>query len=164
MRRGGTAARFSGCLQWLEEAGILVRCHNVAIPELPLDVNAMPDKFKVYIRDTGLFVSMLEDGAQADILRGNLIGCSGAIMENLAADILSKVDRKLYYFHRNSGLEIDYVLRYRGEFHLMEVKATTGDAKGVRTVLADREKYHVVGALKFGDFKVGRNGRILNLP
>lgn len=56
--------------------------------ELPLDGNAFEEIFKVYMCDTGLFVSKLEDGTQFDILQGNLYGYKGAIFENLVADIL----------------------------------------------------------------------------
>ena len=62
----------------------------------------------------GLFVSMLEDGTQYDILQGNLYGYKGAIFENLVADFFSKMERKLYYFHKDSGLEIDFVIRWLG--------------------------------------------------
>ena len=68
VRKGGKAAQFAGCLQWIEDAGIICRCHNLNITELPLDGNAVNDVFKVYMVDTGLFVSMLEDGTQLDIL------------------------------------------------------------------------------------------------
>ncbi len=37
------------------------------------------------MKDCGLFVSMLEDGTQYDILQGNLYGYKGAIFENLIA-------------------------------------------------------------------------------
>ena len=39
--------------------------------------------------DCGLFVSMLEDGTQYDILNGNLYGYKGAIFENLIDDIFT---------------------------------------------------------------------------
>ena len=48
------------------------------------------------MRDMGLFVSMLEDGTQYDILQGNLYGYKGAIFENLIADIFSKMGRCLW--------------------------------------------------------------------
>lgn len=51
---------------------------------------------------------MLEDGTQYDILQGNLHAYKGAIFENLIADMFAKMGRKLYYFHKNSGLEIDF--------------------------------------------------------
>ena len=73
----------------------------------------MQDAFKVYMVDTGLFVSMLEDGTQFDILQGNLYGYKGAVFENLMADIFTKMKRKLYYFRKDSGLEVDFVMRYK---------------------------------------------------
>ena len=66
--------------------------------------------------DTGLFVSMLEDGTQFDILQGNLYGYKGAIFENLVADIFYKMGRKLYYYRKDSGLEIDFVIRYKANY------------------------------------------------
>ncbi len=74
VKKGGTASKFQGSIQWLEDAGIIVRCYNLNLPELPLDGNAINDVFKVYMQDAGLFVSMLEDGTQYDILQGNLYG------------------------------------------------------------------------------------------
>ena len=55
--------------------------------------------------DCGLLVSMMEDGTQFDSLQGNLYGYKGAIFENMIADIFSKMGRKLYYFHKDSGLD-----------------------------------------------------------
>ena len=120
--------------------------------------------FKVYMKDCGLFVSMLEDGTQYDILQGNLYGYKGAIFENLIADIFSKMGRKLYYFHKDSGLEVDFVIRYKGECTLVEVKASTGNTKSTKTILRHPEKYHVSSAIKLGDYNVGRADQILTLP
>lgn len=64
----------------------------------------------------------------------------GAIFENLAADILAKMGRKLYYFHKDSGLKIDFVMRYAGRSMLLEVKATTGNKKSAKTILNHPEK------------------------
>lgn len=125
VKKGSTSSKYAGSLQWIEDAGIIVRAYNLSITELPLDGNAEEDTFKVYMRDCGLFVSMLEDGTQFDILQGNLHGYKGAIFENLIADILGKMGRKLYYFHKDSGLEVDFVIRYKGECTLVEVKAAT---------------------------------------
>ena len=164
VKKGATASKFAGSLQWIEDAGIISRCYNLTITELPLDGNAEPDIFKVYMRDTGLFIAMLEDGTQFDILQGNLHGYKGAIFEGLIADILSKMGRKLYYYHKDSGLEVDFVIRYKGECTLVEVKATTGNTKSTKTILRHPEKYHVKQAIKLGDYNVGRTDQILTLP
>ena len=164
VRKGGTAAQYAGSLQWVEDAGIISRCYNLTLPELPLDGNAIEDIFKVYMKDTGLLISMLEDGTQFDVLQGNLYGYKGAIFENLIADFFAKMGRKLYYYHKDSGLEIDFVIRWRGECVLVEVKAETGNAKSAATILKHPEKYHVNQCIKLGNYNVGRSGKILTLP
>ena len=164
VRKGGTAAQYAGSLQWVEDAGIISRCYNLTLPELPLDGNAIEDIFKVYMKDTGLLISMLEDGTQFDVLQGNLYGYKGAIFENLIADFFAKMGRKLYYYHKDSGLEIDFVIRWRGECALVEVKAETGNAKSAATILKHPEKYHVNQCIKLGNYNVGRSGKILTLP
>ena len=164
VKKGSTATKFAGSLQWIEDAGIIRRCYNLSLPELPLDGNSIQDIFKVYMVDNGLLIAMLEDGTQFDVLQGNLYGYKGAIFENLAADILTKMGRKLYYFHKDSGLEIDFVIRYKGQCTLLEVKASTGNTKSTKTILNHPEKYHVGCAIKVGDYNVGRTGNILTLP
>ena len=164
VRPKGRGRDYQGSLQWIEDAGIIRRCYNLSTPELPLDGNAVPDQFKVYMADTGLFISMLEQGTAADILQGNLFGYKGAIFENLAADILGKMNRKLYYFRKDSGLEIDFVTRYRGECTLLEVKSGNGNVKSTKTILAHPEKYHISQAIKLGDVNVGTAPGTLVLP
>ncbi len=164
VKRGGRASAFMGVLQWIEDAGIIVRCYNLNNLELPLDGNADNDVFKVYMSDTGLFVSMLEPESKFDILQGNLLGYKGAIFENAVADLLSKAGRKLYYFHKDSGLEIDFVIRQNNESVLLEVKAATGNTKSAKTILKNFDKYHVSKAIKVGDYNIGEMGGILTLP
>lgn len=164
VEKGARRKDYDSCLSWIDDAGILNHCYNLSVPELPLDGNSEDDVFKIYMADTGLFVSMLEDGTQADILQGNLLGYKGAIFENLVADFFSKMGRKLYYFHKDSGLEIDFVIRYQGNATLVEVKATNGNAKSMKQILANPDRYHVDRAIKLADTQVGRTGQVLNLP
>lgn len=101
-----------------------------------------------------LFVSMLEYGTQADILSGNLLGYKGAIFENLFADIFTKMGRNLYFFHKDSGLEVDFLMRYKGKCTLVEIKATTGNTKSTKTILKNHNIYHVDSAIKLGDYNL----------
>lgn len=114
--------------------------------------------------DIGLLLSMLEPGTAWSVLQGDLLGYKGAIYENLAADILSKMGRPLYYFQKEGGLELDFLIRYRGECCPVECKATTGNAKSLQTVLKHPEHYHVNQAIKVGKYNVGRSGALLTLP
>ncbi|MBP5420283.1 MAG: ATP-binding protein [Bacteroidales bacterium] len=164
IQKNARARDYQGCLQWIEDAGIINRCYNTTITELPLSGNIIPDTFKVYMADIGLLVSMLEQGTVASIMQGNMYTYRGAIFENLMADILTKMGRKLYYFQKSSGLEIDFLIRYNGECVPLECKARTGNAKSMKTILAHPEKYHIEHALKVGDYNVGREGALLTLP
>ena len=164
IKKGARAKEYITGIQWLEDAGIIIRCRNLSITELPLEGNAIEDSFKVYMRDTGLFVSMLEDGTQFDLLQGRLYGYKGAIFENLIADIFTKMGRKLYYYRKDSGLEIDFVIRYHSECVLVEVKASTGNTKSTKTILQHPDKYHVYQAIKLGDYNIGEKDGILTLP
>ena len=110
VKKGSTASKYAGSLQWIEDAGIVSRCYN------------------------------------------------------LISDMFTKMGRKLYYFHKNSGVEVDFVIRYKGECTLVEVKASSGNTKSTKTILAHPEKYHVNSAIKLGDYNVGRSGEILTLP
>lgn len=164
VRPGARGRDYAGSLQWIEDAGIIRRCYNVDITELPLDGNKIQSEFKVYMADIGLLVSMLEEGTQSNILEGDLLGYKGAIYENLLADIFSKMGRKLYYYHKNGGIELDFLIRHKGRCTPVECKATTGNAKSLRTVLNHPEKYKVGMAVKLGDYNVGLKDNLLTLP
>lgn len=164
VRKGGRSSQYIGSIQWLEDAGLAQRCYNVQITELPLEGNSIKDCFKLYTTDIGLLVAMLDYGTQADILKGNLLGYKGAIFENLMADYLCKSGQKLYYFQKDSGLELDFLVRYKGECTILEIKAKSGKAKSLKTVLKNKNIYHVNKAIKLGKYNVGREGDVLTVP
>lgn len=164
IRKHARSGQYRGSLQWIEDAGIIRRCYNLNITELPLDGNADKDCFKVYMADIGLLISMLEEGTAWSIMQGNMLSYKGAIFENLIADIFNKMGRKLYYFQKTSGLELDFVMHYKGECTPLECKARTGNAKSLQTVLKHPEHYHVYHALKVGNYNVGREGALLTIP
>ena len=164
MKPGGRGETYAGSLQWLEDAGIICRCYNTDITGLPMEGNAKDNVFKVYMSDIGLLVEMLGEGTRADILQGNLGGFKGAIYENLMADTLHKKSQNLYNFQKDSGLELDFLVRMNGECVPLEVKAKSSKAKSARTVLNHPEKYHVKQIIKFGDYNIGRDGDLLTLP
>lgn len=164
VKKGGRSSQYLGSLQWLEDAGIAERCYNTSITELPLSGNAIKDCFKLYTTDIGMLMGMLDYGTQASILQGDLLGYKGAIFENLMADFLCKSGQKLYYFHKDSGLELNFLVRFNGECVVLEIKSNTGKAKSVNTVLKNKNVYHINQAIKMGQYNVGREGEVLTLP
>ena len=136
----------------------------MSITQMPFIGNMSPDRFKVYMVDSGLFVSMLDDQTQFDILQGNLHIYKGAIFENLVADMFAKMGRPLYYYHKEGGIELDFLIRYKGQSTPVEVKATNGNAKSLKTVINHPEKYDVYQAIKLKDGNIGFENSVLSLP
>ena len=164
VKKNGRSSQYMGSIQWLEDAGLVKRCYNTQITELPLEGNSIEDCFKLYTTDIGLLVAMLDYGSQVDILKGNLLGYKGALFENLMADFLCKSGQKLYYFHKDSGLELGFLVRYKSECVVIEVKAKSGKTKSLRTVLRNKDVYHVNNAIKLGKYNVGREDEVLTIP
>ena len=69
---------------------------------------------------------------------GNLGIYKGAIYENIIADIFSKLGKKLYYFERNSTIEIDFFIRYDNQATAIEVKSVDNTkSKSLNSVITN---------------------------
>ncbi|MBQ3441480.1 ATP-binding protein [Candidatus Saccharibacteria bacterium] len=115
--------KYGSALAWLKDAGIVNFCYNLSEPAAPLDANRQLSSYKVYMRDTGLLVSMLEAGATKEILKGDDMINEGGITENVVASELASHGHDLTYFEKRGSLEIDFVLNLDGVVTAMEVKS-----------------------------------------
>ena len=143
---------YQAAIQWLCDFGLVVPCYNLSTIDRPLEGYKMDDCFKLYFKDSGLFVSLLERGTTYKILNGELNIYKGAIYENIIGEAFSKNKKNLYYFHKDSGLEIDFVSVIDDLTTLIEVKAKNGNTKSAKTVLANKEKYKADQLIKLGEY------------
>ncbi|MBE5847769.1 MAG: ATP-binding protein [Lachnospiraceae bacterium] len=164
LEKKGRSENYQSAIQWLYDAGIINICYNLSNISLPLEGNKIDNIFKIYMQDSGLFVAMLEEGSAGKILSGDMGMYKGAIYENIVADAFSKTGRNLYYYHKDSGLEIDFISTIDGEISLVEVKATDGNAKSANTILKNREKYGASRCIKLSANNVGQEGAKLTIP
>lgn len=119
----GSARKYTSSLLWLKDAGIINYCYNLSEPALPLATNIKLNFFKVYMKDTGLLISMLEDGTQSALINEGLYINKGGILENIfAQELTSRYDR-LMYFERPGKLEVDFVLNINGIVTAIEAKS-----------------------------------------
>ena len=164
VEKGGTCRKFGASLLWLYDAGIVSFCYNLSSLRLPLNGFAIESEFKVYMRDTGLLISMLDDGSAKDILSGNMGIYKGAIYENIVADIFAKNGKKLYYFAPSSTLEIDFVIRFEDRPTPVEVKsADNTKSKSLKTILSS-EKYNIDKAIRLSSKNFGEENSIYSIP
>lgn len=158
------AREYKGAIMWLKEFGLINVCYNLTRLELPLEGFKDGDVFKVYVVDTGLFMAMLDRSTVSSILSGDLGLYKGAIYENLVADALSKINKPLFYYRKDSGLEIDFVTTIDGKVTPLEVKATNGNSKSLKTILNNSAIYHVSSNYKLINGNVGKTNNINTIP
>ena len=163
LEKKGRSENYLPAIQWLCDFGIITLCHNLNNITDPLEGNKIDNIFKIYMQDSGLFISMLDRDCASKILSGEL-GCyKGAIFENIIADCFSKQDRKLYYYHKDSGLEIDFISKVNNDISLIEVKATTGNTKSAKTVLKNSQ-YDVNICYKLSESNIVVTEKIISIP
>ena len=134
--------KYSSSLEWLRDAGIINVCNNLTEPASPLVSNVIENSFKIYVRDTGLLISMFEQGVQKDILNENLYINEGAILENVCAEEIKTRYDKVKYFQKKSKLEIDFILNIDGKVTALEVKS--GNNKQAKSLKSIVENYKTV--------------------
>ncbi len=164
--KGARFSDYRGCIEWLDDAGIINICNCLNFPELPLKGNTSPDKYKIYYRDSGLLVASLDEESQEDLrVNKNLGVYKGALYENIVGDALVKSGYALYYYKReDSTLEEDFFVRTQHSLVPVEVKATNGSSKSLATLI-DSDKYvDIKFGVKLCNGNVGYNGKFYTFP
>lgn len=166
IEKNARSREYTGCIEWLIDAGVIVECKCLAFPELPLKGNTDENKFKLYYPDTGLLISTLDEEAQEDLrINKNLGVYKGALYENFVAEAFVKQELGLFYYKKeNSTLEEDFFVRSKNELIPVEVKSNNGRSKSL-TALIKNEKYgDIQHGIKLGDFNVGYENNIYTFP
>ena len=155
---------YKTAIEWLEDYGLISCCYNLTLPELPFDSFIIPNYFKIYTTDSGLFIAMLDDDTPDLIINNKLKIAKGAIYENIVADAFSKLGKKLYFYHKQSGLEIDFITNLHKEAVLVEVKAKSGNTKASKEILENKGKYQINKLIKLTSQNIGYSENIFTYP
>lgn len=155
-----------GCVEWLNDAGMVNLCHCLHTPELPLKGNFEEKKYKIYFKDTGLLVANLDDESQEDLRANrNMNVYKGALYENIVAEILSKQGYELFYYKKeNSMLEQDFFVRTKKTLVPVEVKAKAGTAKSLSTLVKSDAYPDITTGIKFIAGNIGFQNNIYTFP
>jgi len=161
---GGTQYDKNDAIDYLKQAHIVSKVHNVEMPALPLAGNKIESQFKLFPEDIGIVTSMYGVDTVSGINKGELGQGKGAIYEALVFEALNKAGIEPYYFAKESGLEIDFVISYKGNSTLVEAKAKTGNTKSSKTVMNHPEHYGRTKLIKIGDYNISEEGDIITIP
>ena len=111
-----------------------------------------------------LLVGMLEDGVTDAIMSGNLGMGKGMIYEGLVAEALHKRGGNLFYFAKESGLELDFVVNINGDSTILEVKAVDGNDKSAKTVMKHPDHYGKTKLIHIKESNLGYADGVLTIP
>ena len=164
--KNARSREYTGCIEWLIDAGVITECHCLLFPELPLKGNVEESKYKLYYPDTGLLVSALDEEAQDDLrVNKNLGVYKGALYENFVAEAFVKQGLGLYYYKKeNSTLEEDFFVRTQNNLIPVEVKSNSNQSKSLASLIKNTNYNDIVCGIKLGDFNIGYANNIYTFP
>lgn len=157
---------YTGCIEWLIDAGVITECQCLRFPELPLKGNVEESKYKLYYPDTGLLVSALDEEAQEDLrVNKNLGVYKGALYENFVAEAFVKQGLGLFYYKKeNSTLEEDFFVRTQNDLIPVEVKSNSNQSRSLSALIKNKNYGDISFGIKLGDFNVGHANDIFTFP
>ena len=157
---------YVGCVDWLQDAGIVNVCHCLHQPELPLKGNYDDAKYKLYYHDNGLLMAALDDESSADLRENRNLGVyKGAVYENIVSEALAKQGYGLYYYSREDGrLEMDFFVRDNESLIPVEVKATDGATASLNNLIKSENYPDIKYGIKLCRKNIGFNGLFYTFP
>ncbi len=139
VQKGGSAALFGASIEWLNLAGVVLKCQRINQAYEPIAVYADLSAFKLYMGDVGL-LTMKSGISQQTVLSGEGNTFMGAVTENYVAQQLAAKGYDLYYWESGSTAELDFVLQKNNQIIGIEVKKGEHVRSRSLSVFADRYK------------------------
>ncbi len=161
--KNARAREYSESIQWLVDAGLVIKVHNTHTPKLPLAAYR-EDKFKLYLLDIGLLGAMI-NVSQRIVVQGSKLFSefNGAFVENYAAqELVAHGLKNLYYWTSRNKAEVDFVVPLHDHVIPLEVKAGVSKQKKSLRVYGDRYQPPVLSRSTLMNFK--EDGAIRNYP
>jgi predicted AAA+ superfamily ATPase len=163
VQRGGTATIFGESIEWLNFAGVIIKCQKAEHGYMPVSVYADLSDFKLYMSDVGFLTSksgMAQQTILSSIEEDN--GFLGALSENYVAQALTANKHTLFYWRNEHTAELDFILQIDGKVVPVEVK------KGNRTKSVSMnmflKKYDCSYAIRISKKNFGFENQIKSVP
>lgn len=141
IKSGARAREFELAIQWLQDAGLVIRVNRASKANLPLKFYENLSAFKLYMLDTGMLGALGNVPPEQLLTKDNeLSGIKGAFIENyVVSQIITMRDVTIcYYSNENHTLEIDMLLQERSNIWPIEIKAEENlRSKSLRTFVND---------------------------
>ena len=163
VKEGARAREYEGALNWLNDANLIYKVHNVTKPDFPLKAYNDLSAFKIYINDVGLLRRMANLDSRIVVEKNKLFEeFKGALTENYVLNMLTAIMDNVPNYYTFDRHEIDFIIQYRNEIIPIEVKSNSA----INNVSLTRfvEKNDKKLAISFSMNNLAKSGKILNIP
>lgn len=161
VQKGGTASIFGASIDWLNYAGIILKCQRIEHAFEPIAVYSDLSSFKLYMGDVGL-LTMKSGLSHQTILSGEKNLFMGSVAENYIAQTLAAKEYNLYYWISKNTAELDFVLQLGRDIIGVEVKKETHTRSKSLGVFVD--KYNPSYSIRFSNNNFGFANNIKSIP
>lgn len=164
IRKSARIRDFENGIEWLEKAGLILRCFRISTAKQPLSAYRQGNIFKIYALDVGLLAAMTQiDPAtmiQADRVFREF---QGALVENFVATQLRAVrDIQPYYWQSAGTAKVDFVCEHGNKILPLEVKAGVNPKS--KSLKSFDQKYNPPLLARTTLLNLKKEDRVINIP
>ena len=161
VQKGGSATIFGASIEWLNLAGVVLKCQKISHAYEPVSVHMELASFKLYMGDVGL-LTMKSGIAQQTVLSDMENQFLGALAENYVAQQLTARGYELFYWESDGSAELDFVLQKGREIIGIEVKS--GLNVRSRSLSVFNGKYQPAYNIRFSLRNFGQVDNLKSVP
>jgi hypothetical protein len=165
VKKGARGRDLEDALQFLLDAGLVLKVPAVRRPGLPLAAYQDEAAFKLFCVDVGL-LGALAQVSPATVLEGSnqFTHFKGALAKQyVAQQLVSACGLTPYYWRApKSGAEVDFVVDVAGQVAPIEVKAE--ENLRAKSLAAFCKKYEITNAVRFSMANYRRDNWLTNVP
>ncbi|MFV5689673.1 ATP-binding protein [Flavobacterium sp. ZT3R25] len=163
IKKGARAKDFEMAINWLVDAGLVLKINRIEKPVMPLNAYADFDAFKLFLVDIGL-LNAIGNLDKKILLENNsiLTEYKGALTEQFVCQQL-KIKTDIYYWVApNATAEIDFIFQNYNEIIPLEVKAEENLKSKSLKVFVD--KFENKNAIRTSMSKFRIENWLINVP
>lgn len=163
-KKGGRAKEFEIAIQWLIDAGLIVKVGRVSNPTMPLKIYEDLSAFKLYLLDVGLLGAMSEINPATLILPNDMKEGKGMFAENfVCTQLAASIEQSIFYFSKeNSPLEIDFLIQDGPNVVPIEVKSEENLKS--KSLSAFLQQHEAMRGIRFSMSPYREQERMTNVP
>ena len=159
IRTGARSSLYGNSLDWLIQAGVVLKCTKCEQGWVPLAAYEDLSSFKLYFSDTGLFSYRLK------LTQQNLPYAQqfmGALTENYVAIQLQANGHELHYWESQSTAEVDFVITNTEQIIPIECKANLHVKS--KSLHIFNKRYNIQQSIRLSDRNFGLEKSIKAVP